>query len=126
MINFKFDEQGLMPAIVQDIKTKEVLMVAYVNEESLKKMLKIKKTCFYSRSRKKFWVKGEESGHIQIVKKVFTDCDRDTLLIQVAQKGGACHLGYKSCFVFPVNEKGNMKPVTAKQLFDPNKVYKKK
>jgi phosphoribosyl-AMP cyclohydrolase len=125
MIKFKFDDNGLMPAIVQDYKTKDVLMLAYVNEAAFKKMLTIKKTCFYSRSRQKFWVKGEESGHIQRVKKISTDCDRDTILIQVEQLGGACHLGYRSCFVHFLDGKGNLKRVTAKKLFDPNSVYKK-
>lgn len=94
----KFDEKGLIPAIVQDYKTGEVLMVAYMNEESLKKTLKIKKTCFWSRSRNQFWVKGETSGHFQHVKGIWYDCDKDALLIKVRQVGVACHTGEWSCF----------------------------
>ena len=123
MIKFKFDENGLMPAIVQDYKSHEVLMLAYVNKQAFKKMLTIGKTCFYSRSRKTYWIKGESSGHIQQIKNITTDCDRDTLLIQVKQKGGACHLGYRTCFVHLLDKKGNIKKVTQKKVFDPNKVY---
>lgn len=94
----KFDEKGLIPAIIQDYKTHEVLMIAYMNEESLKKTLKIKKTCFWSRSRNQFWIKGETSGHFQYVKGIFYDCDKDALLIKVRQVGVACHTGERSCF----------------------------
>jgi phosphoribosyl-AMP cyclohydrolase / phosphoribosyl-ATP pyrophosphohydrolase len=94
----KFDEQGLIPAIVQDYKTKDVLMVAYMNNESLRRTLEDGKTCFWSRSRKQFWVKGETSGHFQFVKSVAYDCDMDALLIKVRQVGVACHTGNPSCF----------------------------
>lgn len=94
----KFDGNGLIPAIVQDDKSGEVLMVAYMNEESLRKTLKIKKTCFWSRSRKQYWVKGETSGHFQFVKGIAYDCDKDALLIKVRQVGAACHTGHRSCF----------------------------
>lgn len=94
----KFDEKGLIPAVIQDYKTGEVLMVAYMNEESLKKTLEIKKTCFWSRSRNQFWVKGETSGHFQFVKGIYYDCDKDCLLIKVRQAGAACHTGKRSCF----------------------------
>ena len=94
----KFDANGLIPAIIQDYKTGEVLMVAYMNEESLKKTLKIKKTCFWSRSRKTYWIKGETSGHFQFVKGIYYDCDKDALLIKVRQLGAACHTGKRSCF----------------------------
>lgn len=123
MIQFKYDQNDLMPAIVQDHKSNEVLMLAYVNRKAISKMLKIGKTCFYSRSRNKYWIKGESSGHIQEVKSVLTDCDRDTLLIKVKQIGGACHLGYRTCFVLLLDKKGNMKDVTQKKVFDPNKIY---
>ena len=124
MIKFKFDNNDLMPAIVQDYKSREVLMLAYVNKEAFKKMMAIRKTCFYSRSRKTYWIKGESSGHIQKVKNVTTDCDRDTLLIQVEQKGGACHLGYRTCFVNRLDTSGNIAEVTQKKVFDPDRVYK--
>ena len=96
--NLKFDERGLMPAIVQDVDTKEVLMLAYMNDESLRKTLSTGETWFWSRSRKELWHKGETSGHIQKVKSINYDCDGDTLLIQVEQVGVACHTGARSCF----------------------------
>jgi phosphoribosyl-AMP cyclohydrolase len=96
--DLKFDEKGLIPAIVQDWRTKEVLMLAYMNKESLARTLKSKKTCFWSRSRKEYWVKGQTSGHFQFVKKVYYDCDLDALLVKVRQAGVACHTGKYSCF----------------------------
>ena len=90
-----FNKMELIPAIVQDYQTKEVLMLAYVNEEAYDKMLELKQTVFYSRSRQKLWHKGEESGHI---KGMYLDCDLDTLLIYVKQTGAACHTGAYSCF----------------------------
>ena len=96
--NLKFDKQGLIPAVIQDYKTGEVLMLAYMNKESLKRTIKLGKTCFWSRSRKKYWVKGETSGHFQFVKQIAYDCDMDTLLIKVRQAGTACHTGNRSCF----------------------------
>lgn len=98
MPRFKFDEKGLIPAVVQDYKNGEVLMVAYMNKESLKITLKEKRTCFYSRSRQVLWRKGETSGHIQKVKGIWYDCDSDTLLVKVEQTGAACHTGHRSCF----------------------------
>lgn len=94
----RFNADGLIPAIVQDYKTKEVLMLAYMNLPSLKETIAGGKTCFWSRSRKEFWVKGMTSGHFQFVKSIFYDCDLDTLLITVRQVGAACHTGKKSCF----------------------------
>ena len=93
-----FKKMELIPAIVQDYLTKEVLMLAYVNEEAYDKMLELKQTVFYSRSRKKLWHKGEESGHFQDIKGMYLDCDLDTLLIYVKQTGVACHTGAYSCF----------------------------
>lgn len=94
----KFDQNGLIPAIIQDSKSGDVLMLGYMNEESIRRMLKQKKTCFWSRSRQKFWTKGETSGNFQNVREIFYDCDKDTLLIKVDQKGVACHTGQWSCF----------------------------
>ncbi|MEW5758132.1 MAG: phosphoribosyl-AMP cyclohydrolase [Candidatus Omnitrophota bacterium] len=94
----KYDANGLIPAIIQDYKTKKVLMLAYMNKESVKKTLKLGKTCFWSRSRKEYWVKGETSGHFQFIKNIYYDCDRDALLILVKQIGAACHTNNKSCF----------------------------
>ena len=95
----KYDERGLIPTIVQDIKTGDVLMMAYMNRESLERTTQIGKTCFWSRSRQQFWVKGETSGNVQLVKEIFYDCDADTLLVKVEQVGkGACHTGKRTCF----------------------------
>lgn len=94
----KFNQEGLIPAIILDDKTKQVLMLAYMNRESLGKTLEKGRTCFYSRSRRKLWLKGNTSGNIQVVKKIILDCDNDTLLVVVEQKGIACHTGNYSCF----------------------------
>jgi len=94
----KFNSDGLIPAIVQDYANNDVLMMAYMNIDSLKETIKVGKTCFWSRSRKTYWVKGETSGHFQFVKGIFYDCDCDTLLIKVDQIGAACHTNQRSCF----------------------------
>ena len=114
--------QGLVPAIVQDWKTGEVLMVAYMNAESWAKTQETGRACFWSRSRKKLWLKGETSGHVQIVKEIYLDCDNDALLLKVEQVGGAaCHTGYRSCFYRQiVNGRTVMK---GERVFDPKEVY---
>jgi len=94
----KFDEKGLIPAVVQDFFTKKILMVAYMNEESLEISMKEGRTCFFSRSRNSLWRKGEESGNYQEIKAIRTDCDRDALVIEVVKNGPACHTGEDSCF----------------------------
>ncbi len=94
----KFDKKGLIPTIIQDYKTGEVFMLAYMNKESLKRTIKLGKTCFWSRSRKEYWIKGETSGNFQFVKSIFYDCDLDALLVKVRQVGVACHTGNRSCF----------------------------
>lgn len=94
----KFDKAGLIPAIIQDYKKNDILMVAYMNKESLKRTIKLGRTCFWSRSRKEYWVKGDTSGNIQEVKAIYFDCDADALLIKVKQTGVACHTGKRSCF----------------------------
>ena len=96
--SLKFDKKGLIPAIIQDYKNNEVLMIAYMNRESLRRTVKLGKTCFWSRSRKEYWLKGETSGHFQFVKSIAYDCDMDALLIKVRQVGAACHTGNRSCF----------------------------
>lgn len=98
----KFDREGLIPAVVQDVLSKKVLTVAYMNRESLEISLKRRLTCFYSRSRKKLWLKGETSGNFQHIVSVTADCDCDALLIEVVKDGPACHLGTDSCFSHPV------------------------
>ncbi len=115
---------GLVPVIVQDYRSKEVLMVAYMNQEAWRKTLRTRKAHYYSRSRKGLWLKGEESGHYQEVKNVLIDCDNDTLLLQVKQLGGgACHTGYRSCF-FRKKAKLDWK-IVGKKAFDPAEVYQK-
>jgi len=95
----KYDDKGLIPAIVQDVSNNEVLMMAYMNRTSLERTIKTGKTHFWSRSRQKYWMKGETSGNVQLVKEILYDCDEDTLLIKVEQAGaGACHTGNRTCF----------------------------
>src|SRR5262252_452137 len=122
----KFTDDGLIPVIVQEAGTKRVLMMAWMNRASLENTLKTGKTHFWSRSRKKFWMKGEESGHTQTVKDIAFDCDGDTLLIQVEQIGAACHEGYKSCFFRSSEDGGTAVKTTEPQLVSPEKVYGKK
>ena len=94
----KFDEKGLIPAVVVDTETKKVLTVAYMNAESLKISMEKGLTCFFSRSRQKLWLKGETSGNVQHIVKITADCDRDALVVEVRKEGPACHLGTDSCF----------------------------
>ncbi len=95
----KYDDKGLIPAIIQDVKNNEVLMMAYMNATSLEQTVKTGKTHFWSRSRQKYWMKGETSGNVQHVREIYYDCDADTLLIKVEQAGaGACHTGHRTCF----------------------------
>lgn len=98
----KFDQNGLIPAIVTDADSKKVLTLAYMNKESLKISMEKKLTCFYSRSRQELWLKGETSGNYQHIVSIITDCDKDALLIDVIKDGPACHLGTDSCFEYPV------------------------
>jgi phosphoribosyl-AMP cyclohydrolase len=115
---------GLVPVIVQDYQSRDVLMVAYMNEEAWEKTKETGKAHYYSRSRKGPWFKGEESGNFQEVIDAFIDCDNDTILLQVKQIGGAaCHEGYRSCF-FRKRGNGGWK-VIAERVFDPKEVYKK-
>src|SRR5512133_2709530 len=123
--DLKFDANGLIPAIIQEQGTGRVLMMAWMNRASLETTLKTGKTHFWSRSRQKYWMKGETSGHTQAVKDVAFDCDGDTLLIQVEQIGAACHEGYKSCF-FRSALSGGAAKITEAQLETPEKIYGKK
>ena len=114
---------GLIPAIVQDAETKEILMLAYMNRESWEATLKTRKATYWSRSRQTLWLKGETSGNYQLVKAVFIDCDGDSLLLQVQQLGGAsCHTGYRSCFYRKLEGKDFV--VVGEKIFDPQEVYK--
>jgi phosphoribosyl-AMP cyclohydrolase len=115
---------GLVPVIVQDHRSREVLMVAYMNKQAWDKTKKTGKAHYYSRSRNRLWLKGEESGNFQEVKDVYLDCDGDTLLLQVRQIGGAaCHEGYRSCF-YRKKVQQNWK-IAANRVFNPREVYKK-
>src|ERR1700751_5923254 len=115
----KFNQDGLIPAIIQDQASGRVLMMAWMNRESLQKTIETGKTHFWSRSRQKFWMKGESSGHTQAVKDIAFDCDGDTLLIQVEQIGAACHEGYQSCFFRSALDGGANVKVTEPQLKPP-------
>ena len=99
----KFDERGLIPAIVQDAENGDVLMMAWMNRESLERTLEEQRTVFWSRSRQELWRKGDTSGHVQHVEEIRSDCDGDTLLVLVHQVGAACHTGERSCFFNEVN-----------------------
>jgi phosphoribosyl-AMP cyclohydrolase len=96
--DIKFNDRGLVPAIAQDIRTKEVLMLAWMNRESIEITLKERKACYWSRSRRELWLKGATSGHYQKVKSIKYDCDGDTILLEVEQVGAACHTGERTCF----------------------------
>ena len=112
----KFNSDGLIPAIIQEQSTGRVLMMAWMNRASIEKTIASGKTHFWSRSRQKFWMKGETSGHVQTVKDIAFDCDGDTLLVQVDQVGAACHEGYKSCFFRSVGAAGSMPQITEQPL----------
>jgi phosphoribosyl-AMP cyclohydrolase len=122
MLNF--EKTPLLPAIAQDAKSGEVLMLAWMNLDAYEETLRTGRACYFSRSRNKLWRKGEESGHVQEVVSVFIDCDGDTILLKVNQIGGAaCHEGYKSCFFRKVE--GETLHVIGERVFDPKQVYKK-
>jgi phosphoribosyl-AMP cyclohydrolase len=120
MLNLKFTD-GLIPVIVQDARSKDVLMMAYANEEAVRLTQETGFAHYYSRSRKKLWKKGEESGHFQKVMRVLADCDEDCLIYEVEQAGAACHTGYASCFYRTLEG-----TVIGTKVFDPEKVYGKK
>ena len=118
----KFNSDGLIPAIIQEQSTGRVLMMAWMNRVSLAQTIETGQTHFWSRSRQKFWRKGETSGHTQTVKDIACDCDGDTLLIQVEQIGAACHEGYKSCFFRSVEDQGGSFRVTEQRLETPGQI----
>jgi len=122
MPRLKYDERGLIPVVIQDSKSGEVLMMAYMNETALEMTVETGYTHFWSRSRQKYWKKGETSGHVQEVRQVLYDCDADTLLIKVLQHGpGACHTGHRSCFFRDITD-GEI----AEKTFSEEDVYGKK
>ncbi len=116
-----FDDDGLVPAIVQDAETDQVLMMAYMTEATLRDTLDTGRMVYWSRSRQERWVKGQTSGHVQTVEEVRVDCDGDTLLFKVQQEGGACHTGYRSCF-YRRAEDGTL-VADGDKVFDPDAVY---
>ena len=118
----KFDSNGLITAIAQDVKTGKVLMCAFMNQEALKKTVETGVMTYWSRSRQKLWIKGETSGHTQKVKELRFDCDGDSLLCKVEQKGGACHEGWESCYAYKIA--GGEIIEDEKRLFDPKDIYK--
>ena len=119
----KYNADGLIPAIVQDAHSKRVLMMAWMNAASLAATLDTGLMNYWSRSRQKFWIKGETSGHTQRVVRWFVDCDADTLLFEVEQQGGACHTGYASCFFQELALDGSPVAVSEPKIFDPEKTY---
>ncbi len=112
---------GLLPAIAQDSENNEILMLAYMNEESYRETLRSGQAVYWSRSRNRLWRKGEESGHVQTVESIAIDCDADTILLKVRQQGAACHEGYRSCFFRQVTEDGVS--IQGTRLVDPDTVY---
>lgn len=124
MVELDFSKiDGLVPAIVQDHETGEVLMLAFMNQKAWKATLETGEATFWSRSRQCLWVKGKTSGHLQRVKEIFVDCDNDTVLLKVEQVGGAaCHTGYRSCFFQKVG-KGSRVTIVGQPVFDPKEVY---
>jgi phosphoribosyl-AMP cyclohydrolase len=119
----KWTADGLLPAIVQDAETGEVLMMAWMDEPALRRTIETGQTHFYSRSRRASWHKGATSGHVQHVESIAVDCDADVLLVRVRQLGGACHEGYRSCFFRKVEPDGRLE-VVAERVFDPEQVYR--
>ena len=118
-----WNNEGLLPVIIQEFESKDVLMFAWMNEKTLRASLKNKTTVLWSRSRQREWMKGEESGHFQKIKSMHLDCDLDVLLIQVVQVGGiACHTGRKSCFFNSIDDKGGMR-VDGEIIVDPKNIY---
>jgi phosphoribosyl-AMP cyclohydrolase len=125
-LDIKFNEQGLVPAIVQDASTGQILMMGWMNDAALRQTLSTRKATFYSRSRNKMWVKGEESGHIQEVVEARVDCDQDVVLLRCKSHGPACHVGYHTCFYRAIETGPDAKLRFAEErVFDPKAVYKK-
>jgi phosphoribosyl-AMP cyclohydrolase len=121
----QFDENGLIPAIAQDARTGEVLMVAYMNRESLDETIKSGYATYFSRSRQKLWKKGEESGHRQKIEQILIDCDQDCLILKVTVDAGQCHVGYQSCFYRALRPNSTQElQFIAKKVYDPKKTYK--
>lgn len=123
--NLKYDADGLIPAVIQDADTAEVLMMAYMNKTSLAESIRTGKTHFWSRSRQQYWMKGEASGHTQEIQEILVDCDADTVLIKAKQSGAACHEGYQSCFFRKYEPDNGEWTTCSERVFDPKDVYGK-
>ena len=126
LAKFKYTADGLIPAIIQDAHSRRVLMMAWMNETSLQQTLETGLMHYWSRSRQKYWLKGETSGHTQKVLRWAADCDADTLLFEVEQTGGACHTGYESCFFQTFTLDGTALEIAESKIFDPEITYQKK
>lgn len=123
--NPKFNENGLIPAIAQDAQTGDILMVAYMNRQSLDLTIETGYATYYSRSRQALWKKGQESGHLQKVVQILVDCDQDCLVLKVVVDAGQCHVGYRSCFYRALKKDSNKKMVfIADKVYDPKETYK--
>ena len=122
-LDVKFDDQGFVPAIVQDVDSGQVLMMAWMNEQALRQTLQTRKATFYSRSKGKIWVKGETSGHVQEVVEARVDCDQDVVLLRCRSHGPACHAGYHTCF-YRAADAGDALTFVEPRVFDPDTVYK--
>ncbi|MEA1996215.1 MAG: phosphoribosyl-AMP cyclohydrolase [Gemmatimonadota bacterium] len=120
----KFDDKGLVTAVAQDFETGEILMVAFMNRLALEETLERGVACYWSRSRGKLWVKGETSGHVQKVREIRVDCDMDAVVMKIEQTGGACHVGFRSCFYRRVERDGSL-VVEGEKIFDPEDTYGK-
>ncbi|MBZ5551198.1 MAG: bifunctional phosphoribosyl-AMP cyclohydrolase/phosphoribosyl-ATP diphosphatase HisIE [Acidobacteriia bacterium] len=123
LAQLRFDEQGLIPAVVQDVRTRQLLTLAYMNKESLRKTLETEETWFWSRSRNALWHKGETSGHTQRVERITLDCDGDALLIEVTPRGPACHTGAESCFSAELSGKADPEPAPGHRSTDPGSTH---
>jgi len=123
----KFDANGLITAIAQDVTTGEILMVAYMNRESLDLTIKSGYATYFSRSRRKLWKKGEQSGHLQKVRQILVDCDQDCLILKVTVDAGQCHVGYQSCFYRALRENSEKDlELIAEKTYDPKEAYEKR
>jgi len=122
MKDLKFNEKGLIPAIIQDYKSGKVLTLCYMTKEALQKTLEEGKVYLFRRSQKRLMLKGETSGHVQVVKEIFVDCEANSLLLKVEQKIGACHAGYFTCYYRRAGKDGSL-AIVEKKVFDPKKVY---
>ena len=122
----KFDSNGLITAIAQDVKTNQILMVAHMNSEALQQTIKTGIATYYSRTMRKLWKKGEQSGHIQKVQQILVDCDQDCIVLKVSVDAGQCHVGYQSCFYRALTKDNPKKlKLIAQKVYNPKEVYKK-